>query len=662
MVSKVVKDKVLELRKIIEEHNYRYYINDAPNVPDAEYDRLFQALVDLETQYPELVTADSPTQRVGTTPQSSFQQVTHITPMMSLENAFDETALKRFFHRVSPDKTILYHCEPKFDGIAVSILYENGILVRGATRGDGMVGEDITANIRTIPTIPLKLTSPFPDFLEVRGEVYMPIAGFEALNAHALKHHEKIFANPRNAAAGSLRQLDARITAKRPLAFFSYGAQGKKPLGKTQAEVLALIKTFGIKVCPEGNVVSGEKVQAYYEQILQKRDSLPYEIDGVVIKVNDFALQEELGFVSRAPRWALAYKFPAQEEMTQLLAVDFQVGRTGTLTPVARLSPVQVGGVTVSNATLHNMDEIERKDVRINDTVIVRRAGDVIPEVVGPVIEKRTGKEKKIQLPKVCPACHSPITRIEGEAAARCDGGLICPAQRIENIKHFVSRKAMDIEGLGAKLVEQLAAHTITSVADIYTLSAQDLMSLERMGEKSADNVLSAIEKSKKTTLAKFLYALGIREVGETTANALAAHFSLEELIQADEAQLLAIPDIGPVVAGHIVAFFSQKANLAVIQKLQKAGVHWPIDEGIGNGPLTGKTYVITGTLSRPREEIKAQLQALGAKISESVSTKIDALIIGEKAGSKLAKAQKLNITILNEAQLNQLLKQGEVK
>jgi len=667
LVSEAIKKKVLQLRKTIREHDYRYYILDDPAVSDAEYDLLFRELQKIEEENSELITSDSPTQRVGIAPQGSFNSVKHLSPMLSLDNAFSFDELQRFEQRIKQllhdesSQKPAYSCEPKFDGLAVSLIYEKGILSRGATRGDGTTGEDITANLRTIPTIPLALQGDFPSQLEVRGEVYMPKKGFIALNEAAALQNEKIFANPRNAAAGSLRQLDPRITAKRPLAFYAYGAQVTqgKPLPETHHESLLQLQKWGLRICTESTVVKGiEQVQKYYEQLLNKRAQLPYEMDGIVVKVNETALQNELGFVSRAPRWALAYKFPAQEEMTLLEGVDFQVGRTGTLTPVARLKPVSVGGVTVSNATLHNMDEIARKDIYIGDYVIVRRAGDVIPEVVQPVIEKRTKEVKKIQLPKKCPVCGSHVIRMPGEAAARCEGGLICSAQRIEHIKHFVSRKAMDIEGIGSKLVEQLVnQNLIKSVADIYVLTKEDLMSLERMGDKSAHNVLDSIEKSKNTTLGRFLYALGIREVGETTAHLLSDTFTLDELMDIDQDKLLELPDIGPVVAKHIIAFFAEKANREIIKQLMMAGVKWSVrQKSDQEQPLAGKTYVITGTLSRSREEIKEALQSLGAKITESVSAKTSGVIFGEKPGSKLAKAQKLGVPLLDEAQLNDLL------
>ncbi len=670
MVVNKLLNEYEKLKEKIREHDYRYYVLDEPSIPDADYDELFQELKQFEAQHPALISADSPTQRVGAEPLKSFATVKHLSPMLSLDNAFSHDELLRFAERIkqllgTAEIDIEFSCEPKFDGIAVSLLYEKGVLIRGATRGDGNIGEDITANIRTIASIPLKLSgNRLPDVLEVRGEVYMPKASFKKLNAVAAKSGEKEFANPRNAAAGSLRQLDPRITAKRQLAFYSYGAQiiSGESWPKSHSQSLERLKEWGIRICPESRVVKGiAQVQTAWEALLSKRENLPYEIDGMVVKVNEFALQNELGFVARAPRFALAYKFPAQEKKTKLLGVDFQVGRTGTLTPVARLEPVSVGGVTVSNATLHNMDEIARKDIRINDWVIVRRAGDVIPEVVKPIIEERDNHTKEIMAPKKCPICDSQVVRIAGEAALRCEGGLVCSAQLIEHIKHFVARRAMDIEGLGSKLVEQLVnQQLIRSVADIYHITKPQLLSLERMGEKSATNLLAAIEKSKHTTFAKFLYALGIREVGEATAQLLAEHFSsLEELSQATEESLLALPDVGPVVAEHIMAFFAEKANHQIITALLKAGVVWPKVKNtpaLGEQPLQGKSYVITGTLKYPRDEIKALLQQKGAKVVESVSAKTDGVIVGEKPGSKYTKAQSLGIPILGQEELEALL------
>lgn len=663
--------RIEKLRSELNEHNVRYYVLDSPTIPDAEYDRLFRELVELENQYPELKTLDSPTQRVGGSPLKNFQQVTHGVPMLSLDNAFSSEEVyefeRRILDRLKSHQILQYVCEPKLDGLAISLIYEKGLLISGATRGDGVIGEQITENLRTIPSIPLRLQGQFlPDLLEVRGEVFMPKAGFKAFNERAKKKGEKEFVNPRNAAAGSVRQLDSKITAQRPLSFFAYGIaqfiSSKVSAPTFHSQALEFLKTLGIPICPEYRVVKG--IQAcldFYQSLQIKRGQLPYEIDGVVYKVDDLALQEKLGFVSRAPRFAIAHKFPAEEMLSEILGVDFQVGRTGTLTPVARLKPVLVGGATVSNATLHNMDEIERKDVQIHDTVIVRRAGDVIPEVVSVVLEKRPKHTKAVKLPKVCPVCGSDVIREEGEAAARCMGGLFCAAQRKEAIKHFASRRAFDIEGLGTKMVDLLVDHQlIQSVADIYTLKVSDIIDLERMGKKSAENLIEAIENSKKTTFPKFLYALGIREVGEATALALANHFTeLKSLMKADELALQQVADVGPVVASHIQAFFQQSHNLEVIEKLLSLGIHWPKIEKISSKalPLLGQTFVLTGTLSTlSREEAKEKLSALGAKISESVSSKTSYVVAGEAAGSKLTKAEALGIPILDEKSLLNLL------
>ncbi|MHB1947274.1 MAG: NAD-dependent DNA ligase LigA [Gammaproteobacteria bacterium] len=654
-------DQVKKLHAQLNEHNYRYYILDDPSVSDAEYDQLFQKLKKIEAEHPELITSDSPTQRVGAQPLKAFAEVTHEIPMLSLENAFTDEDVtdfdQRIHDRLKISAPIEYTCEPKLDGLAVSIRYENGILVRASTRGDGTTGEDITENIRTIPTVPLHLRGKdFPDILEVRGEVYMSKDGFNKLNERAQAKGEKVFVNPRNAAAGSVRQLDPRITASRPLAIFCYGVgvvKGKN-LPSQHSEILASLSKWGLRVNPEIKVVKGvEKCLAFHKHIGEKRAKLSYEIDGVVYKVNDLALQEKLGFVSRAPRWAIAHKFPAEEVMTKVESVEFQVGRTGTLTPVARLHPVFVSGVTVSNATLHNMDEIQRKDVHIGDTVIVRRAGDVIPEVVAAVPQFRPQHAKKIILPKTCPICHSAVEQVEGEAAARCTGGLFCPAQRKEAIKHFASRRAMDIEGLGEKLVDQLVdQHLVKNVADLYSLNLEQLANLERMAEKSAQNLLDALEKSKKTTLARFLYSLGIREVGEATAKSLAQHFGdLSPLFQTTEEELQSIPDIGPVVSEHIVDFFAEKHNLNVIDKLLEAGIHWEkIQKSAQSLPLQGKTFVLTGTLeSLSREEAKEKLEKLGAKVAGSVSSKTSYVVVGEDAGSKLKKAKELGVETMDE-------------
>jgi DNA ligase (NAD+) len=657
------------LREQINLHNYNYYVLDEPTVPDAEYDRLFRELQALEAKHPDLITADSPTQRVGAQPSAAFTQVKHEIPMLSLGNVFSDEELeafnKRISDRLSYTDAIEYSAEPKLDGLAVSLLYENGVLQRGATRGDGYTGEDITANIRTIETVPLRLIGKLiPLRLEVRGEVFMSRQGFADMNARAAKSDEKVFANPRNAAAGSLRQLDSRITARRPLEIYFYGVGVLEGIDMpaTHSEILLLLRSLGLRVNPESRVVKGVAgCLRYYNSIGQKRDGLPYDIDGVVYKVNDLRLQQELGFVSRAPRWAIAHKFAAQEEITVLNAVEFQVGRTGALTPVARLEPVIVAGVTVSNATLHNMDEIERKDIRVGDTVIIRRAGDVIPEVVSVVMEKRPQRTRKIKMPENCPVCGSAVIRIEGEAVSRCSGGLFCSAQRKEAIKHFASRKAMDIEGLGDKLVEQLVDESlIDHIDDLYHLSIEQLAALERMGEKSAENLVNALEKSKTTTLPRFVYALGIREVGEATAQNLALHFGkLDKLMQADEETLQTVQDVGPVVAQHVATFFKQKHNREIIGRLQQAGVHWPKIEIVRPDklPLAGRIYVLTGTLSgMTRDEAKQKLQALGAKVAGSVSKNTTAVIAGENAGSKLSKAEELGVEVLSEGDLNKLL------
>ncbi len=664
-VPKTTLKEVQKLKDELLSHNYHYYVLDDPIVPDSEYDRLFQQLKAYESQYPELCTPDSPTQRVGDKPASGFEQITHKRPMLSLDNGFSEDEINAFAKRIHDrlgTKQIEYALEPKFDGLAVSLFYKDQVLAYAATRGDGQVGEDITHNIRTIQEIPLRLQPTAPKEIEVRGEVYMPKAGFNELNEQAIKDNLKTFANPRNAAAGSLRQLDPKITASRPLSFFTYGAyfnEGDEP--QTHALVLEALKTYGMRVCPLATTVDSlDKVYEYYQSLLNQRDDLPYEIDGMVIKVNDRDHQQTMGFVSRAPRWAIAYKFPAQEVMTQLMDVEFQVGRTGALTPVARLETVHVGGVNVSNATLHNMDEIERKDIKLKDFVIVRRAGDVIPEVVSSIPEKRQKGARKISLPKVCPECGSDVVQIEGEAKARCPAGLYCKAQRIEMIKHFVSRKAMNIDGIGAKLVETLVDQSmIEHVDDLYRLEPESLLGLERMGQKSVDNLMASVEHSKKTTFAKFLYALGIREVGETTARTLAASYhDVQSLSKAKASDLEQLEDIGPVVASHIVAFFAQAHNLEVIEALIEAGIEWEAPKKATHTPLEGHTYVITGTMSVPREQIKEQLQHLGAKVSGSISKNTTALIAGDKGGSKLQKAEKLGVPVLDEQGLKTLLEE----
>ncbi|MDO3382482.1 NAD-dependent DNA ligase LigA [Gilvimarinus algae] len=666
-----VRQRTDELRASIDDHNYRYYALDEPQIPDAEYDRLMQELRELEAAHPALASSDSPTQRVGSAPLDSFVSVPHEKPMLSLDNAFSDEDLRAFDQRLKDrlkiTDDIAYACEPKLDGIAISILYEQGIMTRALTRGDGANGEDITQNVRTIRSVPLKLRGEgFPERLEVRGEIYMPKAGFAELNRKAAEQGEKIFVNPRNAAAGSLRQLDSRITAKRPLELCAYsvGAHQGLALPPRHTDILNKLKEWGFKINPQMAAVDSiEACIAYHQRLGEKRDGLSYDIDGVVFKVNDIDLQETLGFVSRAPRWAIAYKFPAQEEITELQDVEFQVGRTGAITPVARLKPVFVGGVTVSNATLHNRDEIARLDARIGDTVIVRRAGDVIPQIVGVVLERRPENARAIAFPDHCPICASPAVQIPGEAAVRCEGGLICPAQRKEAIIHFASRKAMDIEGLGDKLVEQLVEQGLVStVVDLFALEAEQISSLERMGPKSAENLLAALEACKQVSFARFIYALGIREVGEATARNLAAHFgSLEALAQADEQALQAVEDIGPVVAHFVRDFFITEDNLAIIRDLQSAGVHWPESEPASAEalPLAGQTCVLTGTLdAMSRDEAGDKLRALGAKVAGSVSKKTDFIVAGPGAGSKLTKAEQLGIEILDEAALLSLLAQ----
>jgi DNA ligase (NAD+) len=662
--------RIAELREEINGHNYRYYVSDDPVIPDAEYDKLLAELTELETQHPELISPESPTQRVGTKPAAGFAEVTHELAMLSLGNAFSEQDVVEFDQRVrerlgSPD-AITYAAEPKLDGTAISILYEDGKLVHAATRGDGNTGEDVTHNVRTIGSIPLLLRgSGYPGRLEVRGEIFMPRAGFEALNMRARKADEKTFVNPRNAAAGSLRQLDPKITAARPLDMFVYAVgiveQGKMPA--SHSDTLAHLKQWGLKVCAQADVVEGAAgCLRYYAGLAQVRDSLPYDIDGVVYKVDSFELQQALGFVSRAPRWAVAHKFPAQEQLTTVLAVEWQVGRTGAVTPVARLAPVFVGGVTVSNATLHNFDELQRKDVRVGDTVIVRRAGDVIPEVAQVLPERRPAHTAAEKLPKKCPVCSSEIVRSEGESVARCTGGLYCPAQTKESLKHFASRRALDIEGLGSKLIDQIVEQQLVlTPSDLYRLDVSTLAGLDRMGPKSAENLVAALEGSKATTLARFLYALGIREVGEATALNLARYCrSLEALEKANEEELQRVPDVGPIVATHINAFFRQKHNQDVIADLRKQGIRWPDPEPAETGELAfaGMTVVLTGTLEgMTRDEAKERIRALGGTVAGSVSKKTDMVVYGQKAGSKLKSAQKLGVKIMDEAGFKALLK-----
>lgn len=650
-----------ELRDIITEHNYQYYVLDDPRVPDAEYDRLFRELQELEAQHPDLVTPDSPTRRVGAQGETTFEEVAHRIPMLSLDNAFSEEELQDFDRRVKDRlktaEDVEYVCEPKLDGLAVSLHYEDGILTRAATRGDGYTGEDITANIRTIPSVPLRLRGDsVPELVEVRGEVYMPLEGFETLNKRLADRGEKTFVNPRNAAAGSLRQKKPSVTARRPLEMCAYSValEDESRLPATHWEGLQLVKSWGFRINPEMRKATGvEACLEAYNDLMDKRASLPYEIDGIVFKVNSLALQQQLGFVSRAPRWAIAQKFPAQEELTVIEDVEFQVGRTGAITPVARLKPVFVGGVTVSNATLHNMDEIRRLDARIGDTVFVRRAGDVIPQVVKVVTERRPKNARVVELPENCPVCQSDIVQIEGEAVARCSGGLFCPAQRKEAIRHYASRKALDIEGLGDKWIDILVDRELVStVADLYRLKKSDLTGLDRMGEKSAGNLISAIDRSRHPVLWKFVYALGIREVGEATAKALASHFgTLEAISEADEDALQSVPDVGPIVAGHIRSFFDQPHNQETIQALRDAGVEWQSEEiTAAEKPLKGETWVLTGSLSgMTRDEAKARLESLGAKVAGSVSKKTACVVAGEAAGSKLTKAESLEVPIMDE-------------
>lgn len=672
-----LRAEVEKLRRELEAHNYAYHVLDAPTVPDAEYDRLMRRLREIEEARPDLVTADSPTQRVGGDKLDAFREIRHARPMLSLDNVFDDSELEGFDKRVRDrlaaidiwTERVPYWAEPKLDGAAISLRYERGELVFGATRGDGTTGEDVTHNVRTIRSIPLRLRgSRIPAVIEVRGEVFMPRAGFLEFNRRAVERGERTFVNPRNAAAGSLRQLDPRLAASRPLDAFFYAlgevSNGALPL-RTQNDIVHSIMELGLRTCPEAELVDGVAgCRSYYARIGAKRDKLPYDIDGVVYKVNELAWQQELGFVSRAPRWSVAHKFPAQEQMTLVRAIEFQVGRTGALTPVARLEPVFVGGVTVSNATLHNIDDLQRKDVRPGDTVIVRRAGDVIPEIVGIVADRRPADARAVTLPARCPVCGSDVERGEGEAIARCIGGLFCPAQRKEAIRHFVSRRALNIEGFGEKIIDQLVDKgLIETAADLYTLTEQQLVDLERLGEKSARKLIAAIDKSKQTTYARFLYGLGIGNVGEATALALANELkSLDELLNADEERLQQVQDVGPVVAAAIYSFFHEPHNLQVIQALISAGVRWPVATATNTRelPLRGKTFVITGTLqTMTRDEAKTKLQALGAKVAGSVSKKTTAVIVGADAGSKLQTALELNVETWSEDQFRSSL--GEV-
>jgi DNA ligase (NAD+) len=668
-VDPAIREEAHALREQLNEYNHRYYVLDDPTVPDAEYDRLMQRLQQIEAQYPTLKSTDSPTQRVGGEALPSFQTVAHEVPMLSLDNAFSDEELidfdRRVTERLKSTGVLVYACEPKLDGVAVSLLYRGGVLVRGATRGDGATGEDITENVRTINSIPLKLlTDTPPGLLEVRGEIYLPRAGFEKLNAEARAVGEKLFVNPRNAAAGSLRQLDSKITASRPLemAAYSLGRIEGLEQPETHSATLDLLRRWGFLINPHvGVALDIESCLSYYQKMAEIRDQLPCDIDGIVYKVDNIAFQQRLGFVARAPRWAIARKFPAQEEMTVLKGVEFQVGRTGAVTPVARLDPVFVGGVTVSNATLHNQDEVARLGVKVGDTVIVRRAGDVIPQIVKVVLEKRPIDAQDITFPGHCPVCLSPVERVEGEAVTRCSGGLVCSAQRKEAIKHYASRKALDIEGLGDKLVDQLVGQGwVNSVDDLYRLNMEQLMGLERMGEKSGQNLLAALETSKHTTLPHFLYALGIREVGEATARSLAQYFGhLEALYSSSQEDLQEVPDVGPIVAHFVYEFFQQADNVEVINRLRGAGVQWPdmTPQDQQSLPLSGQTWVLTGSMkTMGRAEAKENLQHLGAKVAGSVSVKTSCVVSGADAGSKLKKAEALGVDVLDEAAFLALL------
>ena len=668
--SQDIIKQLASLKITISEYNYQYYVLDNPSVPDSEYDRQMKALQAIELKYPELLTGDSPSQKVGDMPLPEFEQVTHELPMLSLDNAFDKESFlafeKRMQDRLKNDAEISYSCEPKLDGLAVSLLYEHGILVRGATRGDGRVGENITANVRTIRNIPLTLRGVnYPQRLEVRGEVIMTRDGFVKLNKTQVEQDKKVFANPRNAAAGSLRQLDSRITAKRPLLFFSYSLglveNEQYPLADSHSARLKQLSDWGLPLSKELQVAQGAQACLdYYQHLGDIRDSLNYDIDGVVFKADNIELQQKLGFVARAPRWAIAHKFPAQEEMTVVQDVEFQVGRTGAITPVARLEPVFVGGVTVSNATLHNADEIKRLGLKVGDTVIIRRAGDVIPQVVSVIVDRRPEDARNIVFPKMCPVCDSAIEKLEGEVVARCTGGLYCAAQLKESMKHFASRKAFDIDGLGDKIIEQLVDQKLVKTpADFFKLEFIQISNLERMGEKSAANLIRSLEMCKQTTLPKFIYSLGIREVGEATAANLAAHYcELEAIKQANIDSLQEVSDVGAIVAQHLVNFFAEDHNVQVVDELLASGIHWPKIEKteVDFLPLSGQTFVLTGTLEQmDRNAAKAMLQSLGAKVAGSVSAKTSCVVAGEKAGSKLAKAEALGVKVLNEQEMMDL-------
>jgi len=668
--SSTVEQRMRELEQQLTRYNKEYYELDEPTIPDSEYDKLFRELQTLEANNPELKSQHSPTEKVGSKPLDAFTSVTHELPMLSLDNAFSSEEFSAFAERIQQrvDSSVAWAfcCEPKLDGLAVSILYENGQLVRAATRGDGYSGEDITANVKTIKNVPLQLSDDAPERLEVRGEVFMMTDAFERFNDNARKRDEKVFANPRNAAAGSLRQLDSRITAKRPLHFYAYSLgvvseQDQEQLADSHYERLQQLSAWGLPINDEvKRVESVEACETYYQAMLEKRDRLRYEIDGIVYKVDSIRMQNELGFVARAPRWAIARKFPAQEQLTRITGVDFQVGRTGAITPVARLEPVSVGGVTVSNATLHNADEVARLGVMIGDTVSIRRAGDVIPQVVSVLESERPEDAQAIEFPSHCPVCDSEVERIEGEAVARCSGGLICAAQRKEAIKHFASRKAMDVDGLGDKLVEQLVDKDwVKSPADLYELKAPVVASLPRMGMKSAQNLVDAIAKTRETTLPRFIYALGIREVGEATANNLARHFgTFEDVQKADLEALQEVDDVGQVVAKHIIAFFREPHNQVVVAKLRE-WISFPEGKAVGpkSDELAGQTFVLTGTLTEmTRDEAKKALEALGAKVSGSVSKKTSAVFAGDNAGSKLAKAESLGVPVKTERDLINLI------
>ncbi|WP_447529626.1 NAD-dependent DNA ligase LigA [Vreelandella sp. TE19] len=671
--SPQVREEIAALRAELDDANHRYYVLDEPALTDADYDRKLQALKNIEADYPELVTVDSPTQRVGAAPAEGFPAVTHALPMLSLDNAFNRDDVVAFAERVAerlertPDE-LEFSCEPKLDGAAVSLVYEQGVLVSGATRGDGRTGEGITSNLRTLRSVPLRLRGDnVPELLEVRGEVIMQHKGFEALNERAREEESRVFANPRNAAAGSLRQLDPRITAKRPLEFHGYQVARLEPDSgdTTHSALMERLKTLGFRSSAELATLKGPQAVAdYCERLGEKRLALGFDIDGVVIKVNDLRAQRELGFVARAPRWAVAFKFPAQEEITTLNDVEFQVGRTGAITPVARLEPVTVAGVTVSNATLHNADEITRLGVMIGDTVAIRRAGDVIPQVVRVDTDKRPTSAKAIVFPDACPVCSSQIERVEGEAVARCSGGLFCPAQRKEALKHFASRKALDIDGLGVKIIDQLVERDwVQTPANLFEIGVERLATLPRMAQKSSENLVESLEKAKSTTFARFIYALGIREVGEATAANLASHFgTLQALQGAEQAALEAVNDIGPIVAAHVHTFFKQPHNQNTIADLIRVGVTWQeVEVTQGPRPLEGQTWVLTGSLeTMTRDEGKARLQALGAKVAGSVSKKTTGVVAGEAAGSKLAKAQELEVDVLSEDAFIQRLAEWE--